>query len=72
MPEMQSKLELVVNGRASETSARTIAELLQERDLTDDRVATALNGHFIAHGKRATTALSTGDKVEIVSARQGG
>lgn len=66
------KIELIVNGRKSETRAQTLAALLDEQELSDARVATALNGHFVPVSKRATTFLEAGDSVEIVSARQGG
>lgn len=66
------KFELIVNGRMSETRAQTLAGLLAEQDLSDAKVATALNGHFVPEAKRATTRLEAGDRVEIVSARQGG
>nr|WP_187290882.1 sulfur carrier protein ThiS [Hyphomicrobium denitrificans] len=65
-------MELVVNGRKSETRAQTLAGLLDERELSDAKVATALNGHFVPEAKRATTRIGAGDSVEIVSARQGG
>jgi sulfur carrier protein len=66
------KIELIVNGRKSETRAQTLAALLDEQELSDAKVATALNGHFVPASKRATTLLEAGDSVEIVSARQGG
>jgi sulfur carrier protein len=66
------KIELIVNGRKSETAAETLAGLLDEHALSDAKVATALNGHFIPAAKRATTRIAAGDSVEIVSARQGG
>jgi sulfur carrier protein len=66
------KIELIVNGRKSETRAQTLAALLDEQELSDAKVATALNGHFVPAAKRDTTSLKAGDSVEIVSARQGG
>lgn len=66
------KTKVVVNGREIATSASTIADLVVEQGLSDVKIATALNGHFVAEARRATTALTTGDRVEIVSARQGG
>lgn len=66
------KIELIVNGRKSETGAQTLAALLDEQELSDAKVATALNGHFVPAAKRDTTTLKAGDSVEIVSARQGG
>ncbi len=66
------KIELIVNGRKSETRAQTLAALLDEQELSDAKVATALNGHFVSAAKRGTTPLKAGNSFEIVSARQGG
>jgi sulfur carrier protein len=65
-------IELVINGRKALTTSRTLAGLILEQDLGDAKVATALNGHFVPAGARATTAITAGDRVEIVSPRQGG
>jgi len=70
--ETAMKLVLFLNGLKIETAALTLADLVDERELAEARVATALNGHFVAAARRATTTLSPGDRVEIVSARQGG
>jgi sulfur carrier protein len=72
MLDPMKTIEVIVNGRKSATSAGTLAELLDEHAFSDAKVATALNGHFVAETRRATTALEAGDRVEIVSARQGG
>ncbi len=65
-------IELTVNGRKATTSARTVAELVNEQNGGASRIATALNGSFVPERLRATTRLNAGDRVEIVSARQGG
>jgi sulfur carrier protein len=72
MLNAMQKIDLIVNGRKSATASRTLAELLDEHELSEAKVATALNGHFVPEVRRATTALQTGDRIEIVSARQGG
>jgi sulfur carrier protein len=72
MLNAMKRIELIVNGLRSETAARTLAELIAECELSDARVATALNGHFVPEARRASTQLETGDRIEIVSARQGG
>jgi sulfur carrier protein len=72
MQNAMPKIELIVNGRKSETGAQTLAGLLDEHELSNAKVATALNGHFVPEAKRATTPIKVGDSVEIVSARQGG
>lgn len=63
---------VVVNGRGVKTSAPTLEALVAEQELAGRRVATALNGEFIPEARRASTALKAGDKIEIVSPRQGG
>jgi sulfur carrier protein len=65
-------IELLVNGRKAESEARTLAALVEERGLANAKVATAVNGQFVPEARRATTKLDRGDRVEIVSARQGG
>jgi sulfur carrier protein len=67
-----SLLQIIVNGEAQETEARTLAELCGALGLGEARVATALNGDFVPAGRRGDTALKSGDHVEIVSPRQGG
>ena len=42
------------------------------RSYGEAKVATALNGDFVPERMRASTPVSPGDRVEIVSARQGG
>lgn len=72
MTQTRGILEIIVNGLTEETAARTLAELLEERGVAAEPVATALNGGFVSRGRRANTPLSAGDRVEIVSPRQGG
>ena len=64
--------DIVLNGQAFSTAAQTLRDLVEGQALAGRRVATALNGHFVPEPQRATTRLNPGDKVEIVSARQGG
>ena len=64
--------EITVNGRLTRTAAQTLAELLVEQDLGEGRVATAINGDFVAERARAGKLLRDGDTVEILSVRQGG
>lgn len=61
-----------VNGQSIETTAVNLADLVAAQDLASKRVATALNGQFIPESRRATTPLNAGDRIEIVSPRQGG
>ena len=61
-----------MNGQPQETAARTLAELCAALGYGDARIATAVNGDFVAAANRAQTALVWEDRVEIVAPRQGG
>jgi sulfur carrier protein len=65
-------VKLVVNGEPQEVLAATLAEALQSLDLSEAKVATALNGEFVPARARAATLVKDGDRIEIVAPRQGG
>ena len=65
-------MTLTLNGQPADHAAATLAELVAELGLGDAKVATALNGTFVPARARAATPLSEGDRVEVVSPRQGG
>lgn len=65
-------MKLTINGEPRDSAALTLAALLEAEGLATARVATALNGQFVAVGLRAQTPLSPGDAVEIVAPMQGG
>ena len=67
-----SPLQIVLNGERHETHARTLAELCVQLGHGDARIATALNGDFVPAARRARIRLAPGDRIEIVSPRQGG
>ena len=67
-----NRTAIALNGEATETEARTLAELVAGCGYAETQVATALNGDFVARAARAATLLREGDKVEIVAPRQGG
>lgn len=64
--------DLILNGRPLASAADTLAALVAEQGLGDVKVATALNGSFVAERQRAETSLASGDRIEILSVRQGG
>lgn len=70
--ETKSRVDIVVNGEPHGTSATTLAELVRERGLEEQRVATACNGDFVPERERAATELRPGDRIEILSPRHGG
>ena len=65
-------MTLTINGQTADPAARTLAELVEELGLGDAKVATALNGAFVPVRARGAAALAEGDRIEIVSPRQGG
>ena len=69
---VEADMDVVVNGKAIETAARVLSELVAEHALGNAKVATALNGNFVAEASRSATPLQPGDRIEIVSPRQGG
>lgn len=72
MLDSTSTLRIAVNGADCETAARTVADLVAERGLAGQPVATALNGEFVPAARRANVPIRAGDRIEIVSPRQGG
>lgn len=67
-----AEVHIILNGTAATTPARTVLELVELHQLSALKIATAVNGRFVPAAGRATTALNDGDRVEIVSPRQGG
>ena len=65
-------MQVHVNGKRLDVVAETLAALLRELDYDDHHVATALNQNFIRRTDRSQTRLKDGDRIEIVSPRQGG
>ncbi len=70
--EMAEIQRLVINGEAREVRSRTLAQLLDELGYGGLKVATALNGEFVAEKARAAQVLVPGDQIEVVAPRQGG
>jgi sulfur carrier protein len=65
-------MTLLLNGAPQTVAASTLAEVLAELGFGGRIVATAVNGDFVPARKRAETALSEGDRIEIVAPMQGG
>lgn len=65
-------MTIFVNGAETSVMATTLAALLVELGQAQKKVATALNGSFVPARQRDSTPLSDRDRVEILSARQGG
>jgi sulfur carrier protein len=67
-------MRLRVNGKQQETSARTVVALLQWLDMDPGRkgIAVAVNDHVIPRSRWSEETLHENDRIEIVSAVQGG
>lgn len=70
--ERSVKVRVSVNGADIETDAPDLAALIADLDYIGQRVATAVNGEFVRQEDRASVKLAPGDRIEILSARQGG
>ncbi len=65
-------MRITVNGEAVELEACRLDAALEELGHEAMAVATAVNGGFVPVARRAETDLAAGDRVEVVSPRQGG
>ena len=65
-------MRIDLNGAEVTTQAQTLAALLDELGFDAASVATALDGQFVARAARATTSVSDGAKIEVLSPMQGG
>jgi len=65
-------LQILLNGERVATDARNLDELCAKLGFAEAKVATAVNGSFVAASARLATQLAEADEVEIVAPRQGG
>ncbi|MFZ2971577.1 sulfur carrier protein ThiS [Ferribacterium limneticum] len=66
-------LELKINGEARQFSeALTVTGLIEQLGYTGKRIAVERNGEIVPKSQHATTALVSGDQLEIVVAVGGG
>jgi len=66
-------LELKINGEARQfSSALTVTGLVEQLGYTGKRIAVERNGEIVPKSQHATTALVSGDQLEIVVAVGGG
>ena len=65
-------MKLTINGEDREVSADTLATLLVELDYAGGWLATAVNSTVVWAADRTGCRLQDGDRVEILSPRQGG
>ncbi|MGR3628561.1 MAG: sulfur carrier protein ThiS [Sulfitobacter sp.] len=65
-------MKIEVNGEAREVTATQLNAVLVELGWGEAKVATALNGNFVPAGARGATMLRDGDRLEVLTAMQGG
>ncbi|MEM7191418.1 MAG: sulfur carrier protein ThiS [Pseudomonadota bacterium] len=65
-------MQILVNGEHVTTDVRSLSELCESLGFAGAKIATAVNGCFVAAHARARTALSDADEIEILAPRQGG
>jgi sulfur carrier protein len=65
-------LQILLNGENFVTDAKTLDELCAKLGFAEAKIATAVNGSFVAAAARRSTRLDDADEIEIVAPRQGG
>ena len=65
-------MRILLNGEAYATDAKTLDELCARLGFGEAKIATAVNGNFVAAVARPAVALAPADEIEIVAPRQGG
>jgi sulfur carrier protein len=65
-------MKIVLNGEARDIRAARLSDVLDELGFAANIVATALNGSFVPALARNGVELAEGDRLEVVSPRQGG
>ncbi len=65
-------MRLVINGQEQTSSALTLAQLIEQLGMKQDRLAVELNRNIVARDQWAATQLAEGDQLEIVHFVGGG
>lgn len=65
-------ITLTVNGAAQTTTARTLAQWVEQQGYGQQAVATALNSQFVPRTQRAAHALREGDAIVTFQPIEGG
>jgi sulfur carrier protein len=65
-------MRIIVNGDQHEIDSETLALALDRLGYGGKKIATAVNGRFVAAAARPELKLADGDKVEVVAPMQGG
>jgi sulfur carrier protein len=65
-------MQIFVNGDRHDIDSETLALALNRLGYGGKKIATAVNGRFVAAVMRPDLKLADGDKVEVVAPMQGG
>ncbi|HTB38589.1 MAG TPA: sulfur carrier protein ThiS [Reyranella sp.] len=65
-------MRIFLNDDAHDVEPGTLAAALESLGFGGCKIATAVNGRFVAAAARPKTALADGDRVEVVAPMQGG
>ena len=65
-------MRIFVNDEVREVDAGTLAVALDAMGFGGRKIATAVNGRFVAATARPGTKLTDGDRIEVVAPMQGG
>ena len=65
-------MRIFLNDDMHEVSPGTLAAALESLGYGGCKIATAVNGRFVAATARPRTELADGDKIEVVAPMQGG
>ena len=65
-------MNILLNGEAYATDAKTLDELCARLGFAEAKIATAVNGSFVDATARPAVELAPSDEIEIVAPRQGG
>ena len=66
-------MKITLNGREETLeNVETLAELVQQKNLSQTGIAIARNGEVVSKTQWKTTVLQPGDRIEIIHAVQGG
>ena len=65
-------MQIFVNDDAHDVEPGTLAATLESLGFGGRKIATAVNGRFVAAPARQATTLIEGDRIEIVAPMQGG
>lgn len=65
-------MRIFLNDDVHEIDAATLAAALESLGFGGRKIATAVNGRFVAATARPTIRLADGDRIEVVAPMQGG